>query len=100
MSGSDVIGALTLPLDTGVLQPGVGARYDFGDCIGPIGPGWRKRHIALDHGCPGAALHDDQVSRVRHAASSVASRDEDQMHRTRDIGIRRYVDESTISDER
>ena len=97
---ADVVRLLALALDPGVLEPGAAAHRDLGDRIGPVGSPGRERDVALDDGCPRAALDHDQVARMRHGARRVRGRDEEQVHRRVEIDAGADMDDAALTQER
>jgi hypothetical protein len=99
VGGPDVVGALTLPLNPGMLQPRVSPGDDLGHCIGPVGASGSQRHIAFDHRGCGPTLDHDEVARVSHAPRRRRRGYEDQMHRLAEIGVRWDMDEPALAEE-
>ncbi len=97
---ADVVGALALALDPGVLQPRSGRRRDLGDGVGPVGLTLGQGHITLDHRSPCSPLHHDQVARMDGCSRGFGSGDEHEMHRTREVVAGGHVHHTAVAERR
>ena len=94
----DVEGALALPLDPGVLHPGVLPDHHLTDGVGEVPLRVAQRHVAFDDRGPRLALHHHQVARVHHRVGGARCRHEQQVDRLRQVGTCRHMHERSIGD--